>query len=123
MKRIFNYIMLVLIILTLSSISLAKEYRNKSYLIKKTKIIKLKKNRKGNILYLLKKGRYRIIVDPGTVNIVDQYIYGEAEEFNPLFENEKLIYEIDTDKAVEVFKQEYKTDKTFKIKIKIEKLE
>ena len=111
-------------ILTLSSISLSKEYRNKNYLIKKTKTVKFKKNRKGYILYLLKKGRYRIIVDPGTVNTVDQYIYGEAEEFNPLFENEKLIYEIDTDKAVEVFKQEYKkTDKTFKLKIEIEKIE
>lgn len=123
MKRIFNYIMLVLMILTLSSISLAKEYRNKNYLIKKTKTVKFKKNRKGYILYLLKKGRYRIIVDPGTVNTVDQYIYGEAEEFNPLFGNEELVYEIDTDKTVEVFKQEYKTNKTSKIKIQIEKIE
>ena len=123
MRRIFNYIMLVLMILTLNSISLAKEYRNKNYLIKKTKTVKFKKNRKGYILYLLKKGRYRIIVDPGTVNTVDQYIYGEAEEFNPLFGNEELVYEIDTDKTVEVFKQEYKTNKTSKIKIQIEKIE
>ena len=95
----------------------------KDYLIKESKIITLNKNQKGHIVYKLKKGRYRIIVDPGTANTVDQYIYGESEEFNPFIENEKLVYEIDTDKAVEVFKQEYKTDKISKVKIKIEKLE
>lgn len=95
----------------------------KDYVIKESKIITLNKNEKGHIVYKLKKGRYRVIVDPGTANNVDQYIYGEAEEFLPLIENEKLVYEIDTDKAVEVFKQEYKTDKISKVKIKIEKLE
>ena len=95
----------------------------KDYVIKESKIITLNKNEKGHIVYKLKKGRYRVIVDPGTANNVDQYIYGEAEEFLPLIENEKLVYEIDTDKAVEVFKQEYKTDKISKVKIKIQKLE
>lgn len=123
MKKLIKLFIGMLIFLLVGVLSFTQNYRNDNFIVKKTKIVKLKKNRNGYILYLLKKGRYRIIVDPGTVNTVDQYIYGEAEEFNPLFENEKLIYEIDTDKAVEVFKQEYKTDKTSKVKIKIEKLE
>lgn len=57
------------------------------------------------------------------VDYVDSYIVGESEEFNPTLDGEKLEYEIDTNKMVEVFRQEYKTNKTYKIKIQIEKIE
>lgn len=123
MKKLIKLFIGMLIFLLVGIPNFTQNYRNDNLIVKKNKVVKLKKNSKGYILYLLKKGRYRIIVDTGTVNTVDQYIYDEAEEFNPLFENEKLIYEIDTDKVVEVFKQEYKTDKTSKVKIEIEKLE
>ena len=123
MKKLIKLFIGMLIFLLVGIPNFTQNYRNDNLIVKKNKVVKLKKNSKGYILYLLKKGRYRIIIDTGTVNTVDQYIYGEAEEFNPLFENEKLIYEIDTDKVVEVFKQEYKTDKTSKVKIEIEKLE
>ena len=115
----FAVAMMLMIVIFIPNITRTTNDR----VVKESKIITLNKNEKGHIVYKLKKGRYRIIVDPGTANNVDQYIYGEAEEFNPLIENEKLVYEIDTDKAVEVFKQEYKTDKISKVKIKIEKLE
>lgn len=123
MKKLIRLFIGMLIFLLVGVLSFTQNYRNDNFIVKKTKIVKLKKNRKGYILYSLRKGRYRITVDNGITSVIDQYIYGEAEEFNLLFENEKLIYEIDTDKAVEVFKQEYKTDKTSKVKIKIEKLE
>ena len=123
MKKLIRLFIGMLIFLLVGVLSFTQNYRNDNFIVKKTKIVKLKKKRKGYILYSLRKGRYRITVDNGITSAIDQYIYGEAEEFNPLFENEKLIYEIDTDKAVEVFKQEYKTDKTSKVKIKIEKLE
>lgn len=123
MKKLIRLFIGMLIFLLVGVLSFTQNYRNDNFIVKKTKIVKLKKNRKGYILYSLRKGRYRITVDNGITSAIDQYIYGEAEEFNLLFENEKLIYEIDTDKAVEVFKQEYKTDKTSKVKIKIEKLE
>lgn len=123
MKKLIRLFIGMLIFLLVGVLSFTQNYRNDNFIVKKTKIVKLKKNRKGYILYPLRKGRYRITVDNGITSAIDQYIYCEAEEFNPLFENEKLIYEIDTDKAVEVFKQEYKTDKTSKVKIEIEKLE
>ena len=91
-------------------------------IIKETKIITLKKNTKGHILYVLKKGRYRIKISPNMVDYVDSYIVGESEEFNPTLDGEKLEYEIDTNK-VEVFRQEYKIKKVSKIKIEIEKIE
>lgn len=123
MKRIFNYIMLVLMILTLSSISLAKEYRNKNIIIKETKIITLKKNHKGNILYVLKKGRYRIKLSPNNIDYIDSYIVGQAEEFNPSIEKNSFEFEIDTNKILEVFRQEYKVNSRQKVKIQIEKIE
>lgn len=123
MKRIFNYIMLVLMILTLSSISLAKDYRNKNIIIKGTKIITLKKNHKGSILYVLKKGRYRIKLSPNNIDYIDSYIVGQAEEFNPSIEKNSFEYEVDTNKMFEVFRQEYKANSRQKVKIKIEKLE
>lgn len=124
MKRIFDYIMLVLMIFTLSRTSLAKEYRNKNIIIKGTKIITLKKNHKGNILYVLKKGRYRIKLFPNNnIDYIDSYIVGQAEEFNPSIEGNRFEYEVDTNKMLEVFRQEYKANKKIKIKIKIEKLE
>ena len=100
-----------------------KSYRNKNYIIKETKTITLKKNSKGNLLYVLKKGRYKIIITPNTVDYIDTYIMGEAEEFNPSVEENQFKYEIDTDKAIEVFRQEYKIKKGSKIKIEIEKIE
>ena len=123
MKKLIRLFIGMLIFLLVGVLSFTQNYRNDNFIVKKTKIVKLKKNRKGYILYPLRKGRYRITVDNRITSTIDQYIYGQAEELYSMFENEKLIYEIDTDKAVEVFKQEYKTDKTFKVKIKIEKLE
>lgn len=110
-------------ILTLSSISLAKDYRNKNIIIKGTKIITLKKNHKGSILYVLKKGRYRIKLSPNNIDYIDSYIVGQAEEFNPSIEKNSFEYEVDTNKMFEVFRQEYKANSRQKVKIKIEKLE
>ena len=102
----------------------APNLRNqKNYLIKESKIITLNKNEKGKILYKLKKGRYNIRISPN-VDYIDSYIIGEAAEFNPSIQGQTLEYEIDTDKKVEVFKQEYnKANKTSKLKIEIEKIE
>lgn len=94
----------------------------KDYVIKESKIITLNKNEKGHILYKLKKGRYNIRISPN-VDYIDTYIVGESEEFNPTIDGEKLEYEIDTNKNLEVFRQEYKTNKTYKLKIQIEKIE
>lgn len=95
----------------------------KDYLIKENKIIILNKNQKGHIVYKLKKGRYNIRISPN-VDYIDSYIVGENAEFNPTIDGDALVYEIDTNKKVENFKQEYKkTDKTCKLKIEIEKIE
>ena len=123
MKKNLNYIILVLIILVFSSLSFGKNYRNKNVVIKESKTINLKRNNKGNILYLLKKGRYKITLTPNTVDYLDSYIMGEAQEINPSVEENRYVYEIDTNKTLEVFRQEYKIRKSSKIKIEIEKIE
>ena len=123
MKKILKYITLMIIIVFFSNITLAKQYRNKNLLVRETKVLTLKKNYKGNILYILKKGRYRIRILPNTVDYLDPYIVGNSTEFNPDIEEENNIYELDTDKKVEIFKQEYKVIRKHKVKIEIEKIE
>lgn len=125
MRRIFKMMLILIVSVMLSNVIYSKDksYRNKNYIIKETKTITLKKNSKGNLLYVLKKGRYKIIITPNTVDYIDTYIMGEAEEFNPSVEENQFKYEIDTDKAIEVFRQEYKIKKGSKIKIEIEKIE
>lgn len=123
MKKNLNYIILVLIILVFSSLSFGKNYRNKNVVIKESKTIDLKRNNKGNILYVLKKGRYKITLTPNTVDYVESYIMGEAQEINPSVEENRYVYEIDTNKTLEVFRQEYKIRKSSKIKIEIERIE
>ena len=122
MKKIMKFLVVMILMVIITGNNFAKtKYRNKNYIIKETKIITLKKNTKGHILYFLKKWRYRIKISPNMVDYVDSYIVGESEEFNPTLDGEKLEYEIDTNKMVEVFRQEYKTNKTYKIKIIIQK--
>lgn len=123
MRKILNYIMILLVTLVFSSVSFGKNYRNKNIPIKETKIITLKKNTKGHILYILKKGRYKIRMLPNTVDYVDPYIVGDSTEINPDIEEEINIYELDTNKEIEVFKQEYKVLRKQKVKIEIEKIE
>lgn len=123
MKKNLNYIILVLIILVFSSLSFGKNYRNKNVVIKESKTINLKRNNKGHILYLLKKGRYKITLTPNTVDYVESYIMGEAQEVNPSVEENGYVYEIDTNKNIEIFKQEYQVNKNFKLKIEIQKIE
>lgn len=124
MKKMINFLVLVLIIVLMPVIGFGEtKYRNKNVVIKETKTITLKKNSKGYLLYVLKKGRYKVTIKPNTVDYVDTYIVGESEEFNPIIDGEKLEYEIDTNKIVEVFRQEYKIKKASKIKIQIEKIE
>ena len=123
MKKIMKFLVVMILMVIITGNNFAKtKYRNKNYIIKETKIITLKKNTKGHILYVVKKGRYRIKISPNMVDYVDSYIVGESEEFNPTLDGEKLEYEIDTNK-VEVFRQEYKIKKVSKIKIEIEKIE
>lgn len=123
MRKILNYIMILLVTLVFSSVSFGKNYRNKNIPIKETKIITLKKNTKGHILYILKKGRYKIRMLPNTVDYVDPYIVGDSTEINPDIEEEINMYELDTNREIEVFKQEYKVNKTSKLKIEIQKIE
>ena len=124
MKKILNYIMLLLITLVFSSMSFGKNYRNKNVIVRETKVLTLKKNYKGNILYILKKGRYKIRILPNTVDYVEPYIVGDSTEINPDdIEEESNIYEVDTNKQIEIFRQEYKVNKSTKIKIEIEKIE
>ena len=123
MRKILNYIMILLVTLVFSSVSFGKNYRNKNIPIKETNIITLKKNTKGHILYILKKGRYKIRMLPNTVDYVDPYIVGDSTEINPDIEEEINIYELDTNKEIEVFKQEYKVLRKQKVKIEIEKIE
>jgi hypothetical protein len=92
--------------------------------VRETKVLTLKKNYKGNILYILKKGRYKIRILPNTVDYVEPYIVGDSTEINPDdIEEESNIYEVDTNKQIEIFRQEYKVNKSTKIKIEIEKIE
>ena len=123
MKKVLNYIIFILVMLVLSNISFSKNYRNKNITIKETKIITLKKNTKGYLLYILKKGRYRIRILPNTVDYIEGYILGDATEINPEIEEDSNIYELDTNREIEVFKQEYKVLRKQKVKIEIEKIE
>ena len=123
MRKVLNYIIFILVILVFSTVSFGKNYRNKNIIIKETKIITLKKYNKGYLMYILKKGRYKITLTPNTVDYVDSYIMGEAQEINPLVEENRYVYEIDTNKTLEIFRQEYKIRKSSKIKIEIEKIE
>ena len=122
MKKVLNYIILAFVMLVLSNVSFSKNYRNKNVIVRETKVLTLKKNYKGNILYILKKGRYRIRILPNT-DYIDTYIIGDSTEINPDIEEESNIYELDTKREIEVFKQEYKVNKSTKIKIEIEKIE
>lgn len=116
--------MLLLVTLVFSSVSFGKNYRNKNVIVRETKVLTLKKNYKGNILYILKKGRYKIRILPNTVDYVEPYIVGDSTEINPDdIEEESNIYEVDTNKQIEIFRQEYKVNKSTKIKIEIEKIE
>lgn len=123
MKKILKYITLMIIIIFFSNITLAKQYRNKNLLVRETKVLPLKKNTKGKIMYFLPKGRYKVMVSPNDTNYLDSYIMGESEEFNPEMIGNSFTYEIDTKKSIEAFHQEYKVNKSTKIQIKIEKLE
>ena len=110
-----------LLMMMLSVIWLPNLINQKDYLIKKTTILSLNKNKSGKIIYQLKKGRYKIRISPN-VNI-DSYIVGEGEEFNPTIYEDTAEYEIDTNKERESFKQEYNSKKNSKVKIEIEKIE
>ena len=123
MKKVLNYIMLVLVMLVLSNISFSKNYRNKNIIVRETKVLTLKKNYKGNIMYILKKGRYRIRILPNTVDFIDAYIVGNSTEINPDIEGQLSVYEVDTNKPIEIFRQEYKVNKSTKIQIQIEKID
>ena len=123
MRKVLNYIIFILVILVFSTVLFGKNYRNKNIIIKETKIITLKNYNKGYLMYILKKGRYKITLTLNTVDYVDSYIMGEAQEINPLVEENRYVYEIDTNKTLEIFRQEYKIRKSSKIKIEIEKIE
>ena len=58
-----------------------------------------------------------------TIDYIDGYIVGESVELNPDIVGDALVYEVDTNEMVEVFKQQYKINKTSKLKIEIEKIE
>lgn len=123
MKRILKYITLMIIIVFFSNITLAKQYRNKNLLVRETKVLTLKKNTKGKIMYFLPKGRYKVIVSPNDIDYIDSYIIGSSVELNPEINGNSFQYDIDTNKSIESFYQEYKVNKSTKIKIEIEKLE
>ena len=89
---------------------------------KETKILHFKKSQRGKIIYQLKKGRYKIRISPNGDQI-DSYIVGEAAEFNPTIDGDALVYEIDTKREKERFKQDYKANKNAKLKIELEKIE
>ena len=123
MKRILKYITLMIIIVFFSNITLAKQYRNKNLLVRETKVVTLKKNTKGKIIYFLPRGRYKVMVSPNDTNYLDTYIVGESVELNPEINENSFTYEIDTKKSIEVFHQEYQVNKTYKLKIEIQKIE
>ena len=123
MRKVLNYIIFILVMLVLSNISFSKNYRNKNIIVRETKVLSLKKNYKGNIMYILKKGRYRIRILPNTVDFIDAYIVGNSTEINPDIEGQLSVYEVDTNKPIEIFRQEYKVNKSTKIQIQIEKID
>lgn len=123
MRKVLNYIIFILVMLVLSNISFSKNYRNKNIIVRETKVLTLKKNYKGNIMYILRKGRYRIRILPNTVDFIDAYIVGNSTEINPDIEGQLSVYEVDTNKPIEIFRQEYKVNKSTKIQIQIEKIE
>lgn len=123
MRKVLNYIIFILVMLVLSNISFSKNYRNKNIIVRETKVLTLKKNYKGNIMYILKKGKYRIRILPNTVDFIDAYIVGNSTEINPDIEGQLSVYEVDTNKPIEIFRQEYKVNKSTKIQIQIEKIE
>ena len=123
MRKVLNYIIFILVMLVLSNISFSKNYRNKNIIVRETKVLTLKKNYKGNIMYILKKGRYRIRILPNTVDFIDAYIVGNSTEINPDIEGQLSVYKVDTNKPIEIFRQEYKVNKSTKIQIQIEKIE
>lgn len=124
MKKMIKFLVLVVIIVLMPVIGFGEtKYRNKNLLVRETKVLTLKKNTKGNILYVLKRGRYRIRILPNTVDFIDTYIVGNSTEINPEIEEESNIYQLDTNKEIEIFKQEYKVNRKHKVKIEIEKIE
>lgn len=124
MKKIIRILGVLIIIVLISVTSFGKtKYRNKNIIIKETKRITLKNYNKGYLMYVLKKGRYKITLTPNTVDYVDSYIMGEAQEVNPSAEENRYVYELDTNKNIEIFKQEYQVNKNFKLKIEIQKIE
>ncbi|MBF0989385.1 MAG: hypothetical protein HXK70_00950 [Clostridiales bacterium] len=123
MKKILKYITLMIIIVFFSNITLAKQYRNKNLLVRETKVLTLKKNTKGKIMYFLPKGRYKVILSPNDIDYIDSYIIGSSVELNPEINGNSFQYDIDTNKSIESFYQEYKVNKSTKIRIEIEKIE
>ena len=92
MKKILNYIMLLLITLVFSSVSFGKNYRNKNVIVRETKVLTLKKNYKGNILYILKKGRYKIRILPNTVDYVEHILLEILQKSILMILRKKAIY-------------------------------
>ncbi len=125
MRRILKVMLILIVSVMLSNVIYSKDksYRNRNYIVKETKTITLKKNSKGYLLYVLKKGRYKIRIFPNTVDFIDTYIVGNSTEINPEIEEESNIYQLDTNKEIEIFKQEYKVNRKHKIQIQIEKIE
>ena len=125
MRRILKVMLILIVSVMLSNVIYSKDksYRNRNYIVKETKTITLKKNSKGYLLYVLKKGRYKIRILPNTVDFIDTYIVGNSTEINPEIEEESNIYQLDTNKEIEIFKQEYKVNRKHKIQIQIEKIE
>lgn len=125
MRRILKVMLILIVSVMLSNVIYSKDksYRNRNYIVKETKTITLKKSSKGYLLYVLKKGRYKIRILPNTVDFIDAYIVGNSTEINPEIEEESNIYQLDTNKEIEIFKQEYKVNRKHKVKIEIEKIE
>lgn len=123
MRKVLNYIIFILVMLVLSNISFSKNYRNKNIIVRETKVLTLKKNTKGKIIYFLPRGRYKVMVSPNDTNYLDTYIVGESVELNPEINGNSFQYELDTNKSIESFYQEYKVNKSTKIRIEIEKIE
>lgn len=125
MRRILKVMLILIVSVMLSNVIYSKDksYRNRNYIVKETKTITLKKSSKGYLLYVLKKGRYKIRILPNTVDFIDTYIVGNSTEINPEIEEESNIYQLDTNKEIEIFKQEYKVNRKHKVKIEIEKIE
>ena len=119
MRRILKVMLILIVSVMLSNVIYSKDksYRNRNYIVKETKTITLKKSSKGYLLYVLKKGRYKIRI------LLDTYIVGNSTEINPEIEEESNIYQLDTNKEIEIFKQEYKVNRKHKVKIEIEKIE